>query len=98
MVRGGINHDESGRVYRRKTWRQGHAQFGRGQGVAAKAAGARQTGYGLAHFEIGHAFAHGFNDAGIFRAWHEGQVGLHLVFVLNNQQVWKVQAGGFNPD
>ena len=96
VVRSGIGHDEGGGIHCRKACRQGHAQLGGGQGVGAKTARARQAGHSLTDFQMRHAFAHGFDHAGVFRARHKGQLRLHLVFVLNDQQVWEVQAGGLN--
>ena len=95
-MRCGIDHDEGCRIDSGKAGRQWHAQFGGCQGVGAKAPRARQTGHRLAHLKVRHTFAHGLNDTGVFRAWHKGQVGFHLVFVLNNEQVGKVQTGGLN--
>ena len=96
MVRGGISHDEGRAVDGRKPSRQGHAQFGGCQRVGSKAASARQAGHGLAHFEVADPFANGLNHTRVFRTRHKGQLGFHLVFVLNNQQIRKVQTGGLN--
>ena len=92
MVRGGVNHDEGGRIDKREPLRQGHAQVGGGQRVGGKTASTRQAGHVLAHLQVAHAFTHGLHNAGVFRAGHKGQGGLHLVFVLHNQQVRKIQA------
>ena len=92
VVRGGVNHDEGGRIDKREPLRQGHAQVSGGQRVGGKTAGARQTGHVLAYLQVAHAFAHGLHNASVFRAGHKGQGGLHLVFVLHYQQVRKIQA------
>ncbi len=96
MVGGGIDHDESRSVHGVEAWREGQAQFGRRQCVGGESAGPRQTRHGLAHFQMFHLTADGFNHASVFRARHKGQGRLHLVFVLYDQQIGKIQTGGLN--
>ena len=52
----------------------------------------------LSDFQVRYAFAHGLNYARVFGAGHKGQGRLHLVLVLNNQQIGKVQRSGFDLD
>ena len=66
--------------------------------MRSKAACTRKTSHVLANFEVRDAFPHGLHHACIFRPGHEGQGRLHLVFVLNNQQIRKVKRRGFDLD
>ena len=98
VVRGGINHDEGCGVHHSKSRWQRHAQGRARNRVATKAARATQAGHGLADLQVGDAFAHRLHDASVFRSRHKGQGGLHLVLVLHDQQVGKIQAGGLDFD
>ena len=96
MEGGGIDHDESRSINGVEAWREGQAQLGRRQGVGGEAARARQARHGLAYFQMLHIAPDGFNHASVFRARHKGQGWLHLVFVLNDQQIGKIQTGRLN--
>ena len=98
VVRSGISHDERGAIDGRKTSGQRHAQFGRCQGVGAKATRTRQASHGLSNLEVRDAFSQGLHKACVFRTRHKGQFGFHLVFVLNDQQVWEIQTGRLDFD
>ncbi len=64
----------------------------------AKAAGAAQAGHALAHLQVLHAFAHRAHHTGVLGTRHKRQRGLHLVLVLHDQQIRKVQARGLDLD
>jgi hypothetical protein len=98
MPGGGIGHDECRSVDWGKLGGQRDAAVRRCHGMGAKPAGATQAGHGLSNLEVLDAFTHRANHPGVFRARHKGQGRLHLVFVLHDEQVGEIQAGGLYLD
>ena len=66
--------------------------------MGAESSGTRQTCDVLPNPEMSHTFTQRLNDSGVFGAWHKWQRGLHLVFVLHDQQVREIKAGSLNFD
>ena len=64
--------------------------------MGTKTASTAQAGHCLSHLQMCHAFTYGLHDASVFRARHKRQRRLHLIFVLNDQNIGKVQAGSLD--
>jgi hypothetical protein len=98
MVGGAVRADEGRGVVEGEAARQRHDEIGIHAGVRGEAAHAAERRDGVADLELRHAVAHRVHHAGVFRARHERQRRLHLVLVLHDQQVGKVEAGRADGD
>ena len=93
-----INHDERCGIHCGEAFGQRHAQGRWCQGVGTETSRSGEASHALPGREVRHTRSHRLYHAGIFRTRYKWQCRLHLVFVLNNQEVGKIEARGFNLD